>query len=81
MLSGVKLPLSGDAWQQRDWQRVEDGMQDLVNTLMLICAAVAALGLGVVLAYAACMTAFAVLRMHSQPPARVSGKAQVAQIL
>ena len=41
-------------------------MQDFVNTLVLICAALASLGLGVILAFAVCRAGFALLRM--QPP-------------
>jgi hypothetical protein len=56
-------------------------MQDLVNTLMLICAAIGALGLGVVLAYLACKVGFAALRMHARPsPSPLeAAKAQVAR--
>jgi hypothetical protein len=41
-------------------------MQDVINTLLLICAALASLALGVMLAYGLCRTAFAVFRMHAK---------------
>jgi len=53
-----------------------------VNTLMLICASVAALGLGLVLAYMCCKLVFSALRMHARSldaPA-APAKAQVARI-
>jgi hypothetical protein len=48
-------------------------MQDLMNTVLLICAAIAALCLGVGLAFGFCKVGFAILRMHArsmtaQPP-------------
>jgi hypothetical protein len=57
-------------------------MQDLVNMLMLICAAVGALGLGVVMAYLICKMGFAALKIQSRPAASVApAKAQVARVL
>jgi hypothetical protein len=41
-------------------------MQDLVSSLMLICAALAALALGVLLAYGFFHTLFLALRIHAQ---------------
>jgi hypothetical protein len=41
-------------------------MQDLMNTVLLICAAIAALCLGVGLAFGFCKLGFAVLRMHAR---------------
>jgi hypothetical protein len=40
-------------------------MLDVMNTLVLICAALAALGLGVMLAYAVCRAGFALLRLQT----------------
>jgi len=40
-------------------------MQDLISTLALICAALASLGLGVILAFAVCRAGFALLRLQS----------------
>jgi hypothetical protein len=40
-------------------------MQDLMNTVVLICAALASLGLGVMLAFAVCRAGFALLRLQS----------------
>jgi hypothetical protein len=42
-------------------------MQDLANMVVLMCAAIAALGLGVTLAYAICRAGFAVLRAQTRP--------------
>jgi hypothetical protein len=50
-------------------------MQDAINTLMLICASVAALAFGVLAAYAVCRTAFAIFRMHARSVS--AGRAQV----
>ncbi|MBT9329654.1 hypothetical protein [Paracidobacterium acidisoli] len=41
-------------------------MQDAINLLMLVCAGLAALALGVLMAYAMCRAAFAALRMHAR---------------
>ena len=40
-------------------------MQDLMSTVVLICAALASLGLGVMLAFAVCRAGFALLRLQS----------------
>jgi hypothetical protein len=40
-------------------------MQDAMNTLMLVCAALASLAFGVLLAYGACRVAFAKLLRHA----------------
>jgi uncharacterized protein (DUF2062 family) len=40
-------------------------MQEAVNTLMLICATLASLAFGVLLAYGVCRAAFARLRQHA----------------
>jgi len=57
-------------------------MQDIFNSMLLICAAIASLGLGVTLAFGVCRAAFAILRSQSRAtraPA-VSAKPQVAEI-
>ena len=41
-------------------------MQDALNTLMLICAILASLAFGVMVAYWMCRAAFAVLRIHAR---------------
>ncbi|QNI35225.1 hypothetical protein H7849_09490 [Alloacidobacterium dinghuense] len=41
-------------------------MQDAINLVMLICAAVAALAFGVLAAYGICRVAFAALKMHAR---------------
>jgi hypothetical protein len=45
----------------------EAPMQDFVNTLVLICAAIAALGFGVVLAFWMCHAGFAIMRSQVRP--------------
>lgn len=58
-------------------------MQDFVNTVMLICAVLAALAFGVLVAYGACAAAFSVLRIHARSVAASSvrsAKAQVARV-
>jgi len=57
-------------------------MQDFVNMVVLICAAIASLGLGVMLAYAVCRTGFAVLRLQARPAksAAAQPKAQPAEV-
>lgn len=42
------------------------GMQDALNLVMLVCAAVAALAFGVLAAYVACRAAFALLKIHAR---------------
>lgn len=56
-------------------------MQDVVNTLVLICAALASLGLGVILAFAVCRAGFALLRVQSPrvEPSPVQAKAQTIE--
>ncbi|MBV8629775.1 MAG: hypothetical protein JOZ83_02545 [Silvibacterium sp.] len=41
-------------------------MQDAINTLMLVCASLAALAFGVLLAYWVCRAAFAAIRLHAR---------------
>ncbi len=57
-------------------------MQDLANMVVLICAAIASLGLGVLLAFALCRMGFALLRVQTRPaqPATVQSKVQAAEI-
>jgi hypothetical protein len=57
-------------------------MQDIVNTAVLICAAIASLGLGVLLALAVCKAGFAALRLHarSSVPQPVKTDAQTARV-
>jgi hypothetical protein len=46
--------------------RSEIKMQDAINLLMLACASLAALALGVLLAYGVCRAAFAAIRLHAR---------------
>jgi hypothetical protein len=57
-------------------------MVDQMNMLMVFCAAVAALALGVMLGYLCCKTLFDVLRFHARlaPAEAAKAKAQVAQV-
>ena len=57
-------------------------MQDFVNMVVLTCAAIASLGLGVMLAYAVCRAGFALLRVQARPaePAAVPAKTQPAEV-
>ena len=56
-------------------------MQDAINTLMLICASLAALAFGVLAAYGMCRAAFAIFRIHARSVAaariRVSAEASL----
>ncbi|MGC8549771.1 MAG: hypothetical protein ACP5M4_08725 [Acidobacteriaceae bacterium] len=45
-------------------------MQELLNTLMLICAALGSLAFGVLVAYGMARAAFAVFRIHSRSVAQ-----------
>jgi hypothetical protein len=49
-------------------------MHDAINFLMLVCASLAALAFGVLLAYGVCRAAFAAIRVHARSVA-----AQAAQ--
>jgi hypothetical protein len=53
-------------------------MQEAVNMLMLICAALASLAFGVLLAYGACRAAFAKLLRHAGAVAAQRAQAQMA---
>ena len=55
-------------------------MQDLMSTLVLICAALASLGLGVMLAFAVCRAGFALLRLQSPRSDPSATKAQAQTI-
>ena len=57
-------------------------MQDFVNTVVLICAAIASLGLGVYLAFGVCQAGFFLLRSQSRAaePVKIPAKAQVAEV-
>ena len=58
-------------------------MQDAVNSLMLVCAALASLAFGVLAAYGLCRATFAKLFRHAGPIAAPAGQppmpAQVSQ--
>ena len=49
-------------------------MQDFFNLVMLVCAALASMGLGVLAAYAICRGCFAIMRWHSQQNVLVTAK-------
>jgi hypothetical protein len=53
-------------------------MQEAMSTLMLICAALASLAFGVLLAYGACRAAFARLLRHAGQMAAQRAKTQIA---
>ena len=57
-------------------------MQDIVNMVVLICAAISSLGLGVLLAFWVCRAVFILLRMQARPAesAAVQAKAQAAEV-
>jgi len=57
-------------------------MQDIFNSMLLICAAIASLGFGVILAFGVCRAAFAILRSQARTaqPAKVAAKPQIAEI-
>jgi hypothetical protein len=57
-------------------------MQDVMNLVMLVCAALASMGFGVFAAYGLCKAGFALMRWHSQlnAPAMVKASAQVARV-
>jgi hypothetical protein len=48
-------------------------MQDAINTLMLVCASLAAMAFGVLAAYGICRIAFAILRAHVRSVALSAG--------
>lgn len=56
-------------------------MQDFVNMLMLVCASIAALGLGLILAYVSCRAAFSLLRIHAPQEAATPVESRVVEAL
>jgi hypothetical protein len=57
-------------------------MGNEINMLMVFCAAIAALALGVMLGYMCCKTLFDVLRFHARlsPAEGAKAETQVAQV-
>jgi hypothetical protein len=57
-------------------------MQDFFNLVMLVCAALASMGLGVLAAYATFKCGFALMRWHTEQnaPAAVKPQPQVARV-
>ncbi len=57
-------------------------MENEVNLLMVFCAAIAALALGVLLGYVCCKSLFDVLRFHARlsSPEGTKAETQVARI-
>jgi hypothetical protein len=58
-------------------------MQDVLNLVMLVCAATAALAFGVLAAYIVCRSAFAALKMHARSlvAETAQSKPEIAQVL
>lgn len=52
-------------------------MQDVMNLLMLVCATLASLAFGVLVAYGICRAAFMLLRQHAGSLAAQRAKAQI----
>jgi len=63
-------------------QDLEARMYDFVNTVVLICAAIASLGLGVILALATCRAGFAVMRtqVRSHEAVAIQTKPQSVEV-
>ncbi len=57
-------------------------MQDFMSTIVLICAALASLGLGVMLAFAVCRAGFTLLRLQAPraEASAVSAKTQTIEV-
>jgi hypothetical protein len=57
-------------------------MQDFVNLVMLVCAALASMGLGVFVAYAIFKGGFALMRWHTlqNAPAVAKSSTEVARV-
>ena len=53
-------------------------MQDAINLFMLVCASLAALAFGVLLAYWVCRTAFALIRIHARSVAAQATQPEAA---
>jgi uncharacterized protein (DUF2062 family) len=62
--------------------RVED--VQLIDSLMLVCAVLASLASGVLVAYGVCLTMFGIFRIHARqvaekPAARVAGSTSIVE--
>jgi len=57
-------------------------MQDFFNLVMLVCAALASMGLGVFVAYGVFRAGFALMRWHTEQnaPAGVKASPEVARV-
>lgn len=55
-------------------------MQDLMSSLVLVCAAIASLGLGVLLAFAVCRAGFALMRPRADRSPAVQAKAPTVEV-
>lgn len=55
-------------------------MQDAMNLLMLVCATLASLAFGVLVAYGICRCAFMMLRQHAGLVAAERAKAKMAPV-
>jgi hypothetical protein len=57
-------------------------MQDFMNLVMLVCATLASMGLGVFVAYGVFKAGFGLMRWHTQAqlPAKVEARPQVARV-
>jgi hypothetical protein len=57
-------------------------MQDFFNLVMLVCAALASMGLGVLAAYAIFRSGFALMRWHTRQntPTPVKASTEVARV-
>jgi hypothetical protein len=58
-------------------------MQDFMNLVMLVCATLASMGLGVFASYGIFKAGFAAMRWHTQlqMPVKAEARAQVARVL
>ncbi len=56
-------------------------MQDEVNMVMLVCAALAALAFGVMMGYASCKGIFALLRIHARSLQPKRAEARIASTM
>jgi hypothetical protein len=73
----VPIPPAARA-EMREWR----SMQDFVNLVMLICASLASMGLGVLAAYGIFKGGFALMRWHTRQaaPAAVKASTEVAPV-
>jgi hypothetical protein len=57
-------------------------MQDFINLVMLVCATLASLGIGVFAAFAIFRSGFALMRWHTQQqaPATIKSTTEVARV-